>query len=320
MRSAVRAFTAGCELNILLTGAAGQLGSELIPLLSDRGNLTATDRNKPVSVVKNWLELDISNDSRLEKLLDSIQPGLIVNAAAYTAVDLAETDVETAFKVNAELPLLLASWAKRNDARLIHYSTDYVFDGTATRPYLETDPPNPKNVYGDSKLAGERALDESGCKHAILRTSWVYSSHGKNFVLSMLDLAQKGLSLKVVDDQQACPTSAGSLALATDAVIAHWQETGSDNGRGIFHYCDDRNLSWYDFARMIFSHSVSAGLLERIPDLTPVPSSEFPQVAERPKWSVLDTGRISSVFNIRPASFEESLRAVIDQIKTRAKK
>lgn len=307
-------------MNILLTGASGQLGSELLPLLSARGRLTATDRNKHASNANNWVELDISNGSKLERLLNRIQPALIVNAAAYTAVDLAEDNAETAFSVNTELPLQLATWAKRNNARLIHYSTDYIFDGTSTRPYLESDFPNPQSVYGESKLEGERAIEAAGCKHVILRTSWVYSSHGKNFVLSMLDLALKGLSLKVVDDQQGCPTSAGNLALASDAVIAAWQKWGSDSIDGVYHYCDDRVLSWYDFASMIFSYAVEAGLLEDLPCLTPVPSTEFPQVARRPEWSVLETGKINSVFNIQPASFDSSLRAVIDQIKTRAEK
>lgn len=307
-------------MNILLTGAAGQLGSELIPLLSGRGNLTATDRNRPFLAVENWLKLDLNDFGLLEGFLDRLQPGLIVNAAAYTAVDQAETDTKTAFNVNAELPSMLASWAKRNEARLIHYSTDYVFDGTANRAYLETDLTNPRSVYGDSKLAGERALDDSACKHVVLRTSWVYSSHGRNFVLSMLDLAKKGVSLKVVDDQHGCPTSARNLALATDAVIAHWQETTSNDKGGVYHYCDDRSLSWYDFASLIFRYSVSAGLLDSAPNLTPVMSSEFPQVAERPKWSVLDTGRITQSFNIRPASFEDALRMVINEIKARVKK
>jgi dTDP-4-dehydrorhamnose reductase len=306
-------------LNILLTGAAGQLGSELLPLLSARGSLTATDRSKPASETENRVQLDISNGNELEKLLNRIQPELIVNAAAYTAVDHAEADAETAFNVNAELPLRLATWAKRNDARLIHYSTDYVFDGTSSRPYLETDLPNPQSVYGESKLAGERAIEAVACKHVILRTSWVYSSHGKNFVLTMLDLAQKVLRLNIVDDQQGCPTSARSLALASDAVIAAWQKPGFDECGGVYHYCDDQSLSWYDFAKMIFSHALEVGLLDCVPDVTPVPSSEFPQAAERPKWSVLDTSRINSTFNIRPASFEGSLRAVIDEIKTRAK-
>jgi len=305
-------------LNILLTGAAGQLGGELLPLLSARGSLTATDRSKPASQTEKRVQMDISNGSELEKLLNHVQPELIVNAAAYTAVDQAEADGETAFNVNAELPLRLATWAKRNDARLIHYSTDYVFDGTATRPYLETDLPNPQSVYGESKLAGERALEETGCKHVILRTSWVYSSHGKNFVLTMLDLAQKVLRLNIVDDQLGCPTSARSLALASDAVITAWQEPGVNKG-GVYHYCDDRGLSWYDFANMIFDHALEAGLLDRVPVVIPVPSSEFPQAAKRPKWSVLDTRRINSAFNIAPASFESSLRAVIDEIRTRVK-
>lgn len=307
-------------MNILLTGAAGQLGNELIPLLSGRGILTVTDRNIPVSAVENWLELNLGNGKQLEGILDRLRPDLIVNAAAYTAVDQAETDVETAFNVNAELPSMLASWANRNESRLIHYSTDYVFDGTATRPYLETDLTNPRSVYGESKLAGERALEDSGCKHIVLRTSWVYSSHGKNFVLSMLDLAKRGIRLKVVNDQHGCPTSAKNLALATDAVIAHWQVSTSDSSRGVFHYCDDRSLSWYDFAKLIFSYSVKAGFLDFEPDLTPVTSSEFPQDAQRPKWSVLDSSKIYRSFNIRPASFEESLRAVIYEIKTREKK
>lgn len=305
-------------MNILLTGAAGQLGSELFPLLSARGTLTATDRGKPASATGNWLELDISNGAKLEGLLNRSQPELIVNTAAYTAVDQAEADPETAFMVNAELPARLAAWAKRNDSRLLHYSTDYVFDGKATRPYIEMDLPGPKSVYGESKLAGEHALEDAACKYAILRTSWVYSSHGKNFVLSMLDLARKGVSLKIVDDQFGCPTWAGNLALASVAVIENWQSAAPVKNSGVFHYCDDGNLSWYDFACKIFGLAVTAGLLESVPETAPVPSSEFPQPAERPKWSVLNTSRITEVFNIYPASFETSLKAVIDEIKARA--
>jgi len=305
-------------LNILLTGAAGQLGSELLPVLSAFGSVTATDRCKPASTLPNWLELDISNGGKLEALLNRSQPGLIVNTAAYTAVDQAEADPETAFHVNSELPARLAAWAKRNDALLIHYSTDYVFDGKADRPYLETDLPNPMGVYGDSKLAGERALEEAACKYTILRTSWVYSSHGKNFVLSMLELARKGVSLKVVDDQHGCPTWARNLAHASGAVIEAWHATGANKCSGIFNYCDGRSLSWYDFAREIFDRAAGAGLLNSLPGLTPVSSAEFPQPAERPKWSVLDTSRITEVFNIKPADFETSIKAVIDEIKTRA--
>lgn len=302
-------------MTILLTGAAGQLGSELLPLLSARGSVAATDRVKPVWASGDWLEQDISDGGKLEALLNRLRPGLIVNTAAYTAVDLAETDPEMAFNVNAELPARLATWAKKNEAPLIHYSTDYIFDGKTSKPYLETDLPKPQNVYGDSKLAGERALATSGCKHAILRTSWVYSSHGKNFVLSMLDLARKGVPLKIVDDQRGCPTSARNLALASDAVIETWKTSAVSSCNGVFHYCDDRSLSWYEFAGLIFSLAVRAGLLNKVPELTPVPSSEFPQPAKRPEWSILDTSKISRVFNIRAASFENSLEAVMNEIK-----
>lgn len=304
-------------MNILLTGAAGQLGSELLPLLSARGCVTATDRVVPASASGDWVELDIVGGDRLEILLNRLRPGLIVNTAAYTAVDQAESDPETAFDINAELPARLARWANNNDARLLHYSTDYIFDGQANQPYREMDKPNPQNVYGDSKLAGEQAIETAGCEYAILRTSWVYSSHGKNFVLSMLDLARKGLALKVVDDQLGCPTWARNLALASDTVIQAWQAAAVDNRKGVYHYCDDRTLSWYDFAHSIFTLAVAAGLLEREPDLTPVPGSQFPQAAERPMWSVLETSRIEKVFNIRPASFAQSIQAVIDEIKTR---
>lgn len=305
-------------MNILLTGAAGQLGTELLPLLSARGHVTATDRSPPATAVGAWSKLDVSDGGKLELLLSRVRPELIVNAAAYTAVDQAETDVKTAFNVNAEFPGRLSHWAKQNDARLIHYSTDYVFDGTATHPYQEADVPDPQNVYGLSKLEGERAIESSGCTHATLRTSWVYSSHGNNFVLSMLNLARRGIALKVVDDQQGCPTWARNLARASDKVIGRWQSPGIDHCSGLFHYCDDRTLSWYDFAHAVFSYAVEAGLLSSEPDLAPVPSSGYPQPAPRPKWSVLDTNRIATTFDIHPVSFNQSLKAVIDEVSARA--
>lgn len=301
-------------MNILLTGAAGQLGCELQPLLGAHGRVITTDRSTPKSAGSDWVGMDIGNAGKLEVLLNRLRPGLIVNTAAYTAVDSAESDPETAFGINATMPERLAAWAKRNDACLIHYSTDYVFDGRSSVPYLESDMPDPQNVYGDSKLAGEAAIAASGCKHVILRTSWVYSSHGKNFVLSMLELARKGLALKIVNDQRGCPTWAHNLALATDAVIRKWQTPEFANTHGVFHYCDDLAVSWYDFAHRIFSLAVDAGLLQKEPGLTPVPSSQFPQPAERPKWSVLNAQLIAEVFAIHPASFEQSLRTVMAEI------
>lgn len=306
-------------MKILLTGAAGQLGSELIPLLAAHGQLVATDRITPATAPEHWVELDISDSSKTEVLLNRFGPDLIVNAAAFTAVDAAENVPETAFEINAVLPGRLARWAKQNDARLLHYSTDYVFNGKSAEPYCETDMPDPQSVYGDSKLAGERALEASGCRYGVLRTSWVYSAHGNNFVLSMLNLARKGLALKVVDDQRGCPTWARNLALASNKVIGAWQHAGSENRYGLFHYCDDRRLSWYDFASTIFRLATHSGLLAKEPDLTPIPSSGFPQPARRPNWSVLDTHKIDTAFGIKPVSFEDSLQTVIDEIVNKEK-
>jgi len=301
-------------VKILLTGAAGQLGSELLPLLSVRGRVIATDRSTPPGAGPAWLQQDISNTGQLEVLLNRLRPDLIVNTAAYTAVDEAENDPETAFEVNAALPGCLARWARRNDSRILHYSTDYVFDGAASTPYTETDPPSPQSVYGESKLAGETALRSAGCKHIVLRTSWVYSSHGKNFVLSMLDLAKRGLNLNIVDDQRGCPTWARNLAIVSDEAIRAWCGSGSEDHSGVFHYCDDEALSWYDFACAIFSLAVAAGILDAAPQMKPVPSSEFQQAATRPKWSVLDTKKIAAEFSLRQKSFRRALRQVIAEI------
>jgi len=306
-------------VNILLTGAAGQLGSELQRLLAGRGKVLATDRNIPAACEtqagagSGWEALDISKGGQLEVLMNRSKPDLIVNTAAYTAVDQAESDPQTVFAVNATLPARLAHWAERNDARLLHYSTDYVFDGEASTPYVESDVPAPLNIYGESKLAGEIALASSHCKYAVVRTSWVYSSHGNNFVLNMLRLAQRGLRLSIIDDQLGCPTWARNLATTSDTIIARWQSSAPANN-GIFHYCDDETLSWYDFAQSIFRLAVAAKLLDQEPLLTPVPSSGFPQPARRPKWSVLNTQKIGAEFAIRPASFRQALQNVMDEI------
>lgn len=306
-------------MNILLTGAAGQLGTELLPLLSKRGRVTAMDRAKPLQPLPGWVTQDLGDGGKLEIVLNRLRPELIINTAAYTAVDQAEEDPETACEINAALPGRLARWAKCNDARLVHYSTDYIFNGQSEQPYREEDTPDPLSIYGDSKLAGERAIEAAGCKHVILRTSWVYSSHGKNFVLSMLNLARRGLSLKVVDDQRGCPTWAQNLALVTDAVIGQWQEGRQGDFGGVFHYCDNRALSWYDFARAIFALALESGLLEQQPDISPVPSSGFQQPAQRPHWSVLDTAKIEREFKIEAADFGRALQTVLDEIKNKGR-
>lgn len=299
-------------MKVLLTGASGQLGQELAPCLQTLGEVVRVDR-AAADDDRQTLQQDLGDLGRVEILLNRTRPDLVVNAAAYTAVDRAEEDSVAAFRINAELPGCLARWSQRNGCRLVHYSTDYVFSGESQRPYRETDPTGPLNVYGESKLAGERAIADSGCRHLVLRTSWVYSGQGNNFLLTMLRLARERPSLSVVADQVGCPTWARNLARVTGRLIA---ALGRDDDRvGTWHYCDSGVVSWYDFARAIFTEAYAAGLLERLPETTAVPSSGFPQAARRPLFSVLDTSAICRDFGIEPATLEASLRSCIEGMK-----
>jgi dTDP-4-dehydrorhamnose reductase len=301
-------------MNVVLTGAAGQLGQELWPQLAPLGRIEAFDR-VALPGERQVRAADLSDLNRVEIMLNRSLPDLVVNAAAYTAVDRAEDEPEAAFRVNAELPGCLARWAARNDRALVHYSTDYVFDGNGDSPYAEGDQTGPLNVYGESKLAGEWAIQNSGCRHLILRTSWVYSGHGNNFVLTMLRLARERSSLSVVSDQVGCPTWACNLARVTRQMIDILRaDKASDKGTGILHYCDANPVSWFEFARMIFTGAVEAGLLHRVPQMTPVASSDFPQKAERPRYSVLDTSVIQEDFGIEAAGLLPSLQSCLEGI------
>ncbi len=292
-------------MNILLTGASGQLGSELYPLLSELGNVTAVDRD-PGRMGS--ISQDLSDLNSCEILLNRLRPDLIVNTAAYTAVDQAENNRLSAFRLNAELPACLGQWGANNQCTLLHFSTDYVFDGSAKRAYRESDSTRPINVYGDSKRAGERAIQASGCQHLIVRTSWVYSTHGKNFLLTMLRLAGQRSELGVVSDQTGCPTWARNLARAAVQLLQAMQsEHKWDEYGGVYHYCDSTVTTWYDFARMIFNQAVELGLLQTMPVLNAIQSSDFPQLAERPRFSVLDTGTVRERFGIIPADLTWSL-------------
>jgi len=302
-------------MKILLTGASGQLGQELLPGLQALGEVTRVDRTIE-GRDRQSLEQDLGDLNRAETLLNRLRPDLVVNAAAYTAVDRAEQDSDTAFRINAELPGCLARWLQRNDGLLVHYSTDYVFSGAAARPYREDDPTGPLNVYGESKRAGEWQIAASACRYLLLRTSWVYSAQGNNFVLTMLRLARERNALSIVADQVGCPTWARNLARVTTRMISAVREdAAAARRRGIWHYCDSGAVSWYDFAQAIFAAALSAGLLERLPELTAVPSSGFPQAAERPLYSVLDTSAIRRDFGIEPPALGPSLRACIEEMK-----
>jgi dTDP-4-dehydrorhamnose reductase len=302
-------------MKILLTGAAGQLGNELYPLLLGMGEVIAVDRDCHSSPAPDCRQVDLGNAQQLDALLAECRPDLIVNAAAYTAVDRAEEEPEVAFRVNAEMPGRIAAWAHRNASVVLHYSTDYVFDGHSSRPYRESDRPAPLNVYGASKLAGERALADSGCRHLIIRTSWVYSAHGNNFVLSMLKLARRGMKLRVVDDQIGCPTSARSLARVSCALLGAGSHPAPAVAGRLFHYSDRDAVSWYDFAGLVFEAALGAGLLEHMPDLEPVPSSEYPQIARRPAYSVLDCSLIGKDAGVAQESLKDALSACMAEVK-----
>ena len=304
-------------MKILLAGASGQLGQELLPLLARFGEVTTVDLLVEPPLSPERIRMDLSDLNRVENLLNRMQPDLVFNAAAFTAVDRAEDDSALAFRLNADLPGCMARWSERNDAMLFHYSTDYVFDGEKGEPYQEDDETGPLNVYGESKLAGEWAIASSKCRHIILRTSWVYSGHGSNFVLSMLRLARERPSLNIVSDQTGCPTWARNLAQVSSDIIGQLLQHKSETGRdGMYHYCDSTVTSWYDFARLIFNTAGELGLLESQPETTAVNSSEFPQIAQRPIYSVLDTSAVRQTFDIRQGALNESIELCLRELKS----
>jgi len=298
-------------MRILLTGADGQLGSELRPLLAGRGEVLATTMDGAGADQA----LNLADAAALLRLLRDYQPSLIINAAAYTAVDRAESEPELAHRVNGQAPGLLADWAAEADAALVHFSTDYVFDGRKASPYLETDQVHPINRYGETKLAGERAIQASGCRHVILRTSWVYASHGQNFVLKMLELARTRDELSVVSDQVGRPTWAANLArYALAAVDAGLLDEPGQEGH-LLHAADSGAYSWFEFSRLIFDTALSLGLLDRVPEVREVGSDAFPSVAQRPASSVLGTGLLRRRLALDPAPVKESVAACLGELR-----
>lgn len=247
-------------------------------------------------------ELDLSDFGAVRAAVRRAKPEVIVNAAAYTDVDRAQTDPEPAMRVNADAPGVLAEEAKRLGALLVHYSTDYVFDGEKGEPYLEDDPPHPLNAYGESKLAGERTIRAAGARHLILRTSWVYSGRGRNFLLTMLRLAREGNELRVVDDQVGAPTSACDLADATAALL------GRPGPSGTFHMTAGGATTWHGFAREILA---GAGLPAKV---AAIRSAEFPRPAPRPRDSRLDNAKLLGTFDVRLPEWRQGLRDCLAQM------
>lgn len=290
---------------ILLTGKNGQVGWELQRTLMPLGKVVALGAE----------ELDLSDPDAIRQAVKSIQPDIIVNPAAYTAVDKAESEPELAHAVNGIAPGILAEEAQRLNALVVHYSTDYVFDGTKADAYIESDRPNPQNVYGRSKLAGEDAIRAVGCKHLILRTSWVYGSRGHNFMLTMLRLARERKDLRIVDDQVGAPTWCRSLAEVTAQVLAQLCGSGmrkaAEEVSGTYHLTSSGSVSWHGFAAEILRQ---AGV-QSMPQLVAIASNDYPTPAARPKNSVLSSERLERTFGLSAGDWRDNLRLCLQEIK-----
>ncbi|WP_194788258.1 dTDP-4-dehydrorhamnose reductase [Pseudomonas sp. UFMG81] len=281
-------------MKILVCGRNGQVAQALQGALAGLGEVRLLGRE----------QLDLAQPGQLREPLRALAPDLIINAAAHTAVDQAESEAELAFAINAQAPGVLAEEAERLGVPLIHYSTDYVFDGSKASPYTEDDVPNPLGVYGSSKLAGEQAIRAAGGQHLILRTSWVYSQQGRNFLLTMQRLLQEKPQLKVVSDQIGAPTWAGTIATSTRALIERWQR-GQAGAWGTYHLTAQGETSWFGFAQAIGDQLKARGL--PCAELLPIPSSEYPTPARRPLNSRLDCSRLAREWQVTQPHWHEAL-------------
>ena len=278
---------------ILVTGANGQLGFELARLLAPRGRVVATDR----------ATLDLGDADAIAETVRAAKPALIVNAAAYTAVDKAESERDAAYAINARAPAILADEARRAGALLIHYSTDYVFDGSATAPYDEDAPTAPLGVYGASKLAGEQAIAASGARALVFRTSWVYGMRGSNFLLTMRRLAAERDELRVVADQTGVPNWCRALALATRLVVDLGIDAAGERA-GLYHMSASGQATWFEFARAIIGDVVR-------PRVTPITTAQYPTPARRPAYGVLATTKFERTFGFALAPWRDALEQCI---------
>lgn len=287
-------------MRILVCGAGGQVGRELVERAASFGlDVLAPPR----------AQLDIAKPEQVAAAMHQ-RPGLIINAAAYTHVDNAESHSQQAYAVNRDGARHLAEAAEQARIPLFHISTDYVFSGEAVRPYAETDATGPTGVYGASKLAGEEAIRTRLDTHLILRTSWVYGVHGHNFVKTMLRLARQRDALGVVSDQIGCPTQAGTIASVL-LELARRHAAGEDLAWGVYHYSGVPACSWYDFAVEIFRQGERAGLIARQPTVSPIATAQYPTPARRPAWSVLDCSRFESTFGLSPRAWQDDLADVV---------
>lgn len=294
-------------MKILLLGKNGQVGWELQRSLAPLGKLVALDRED-----ENGLCGDLADLNGLRLTIQRVRPDVIVNAAAYTAVDKAESETAKALQINHEAPQFLAKEMNRLNGWLVHYSTDYVFDGSGDKPWRESDVTAPLSIYGKSKLLGEQAIQASGCKHLIFRTSWVYGAHGNNFAKTMLRLAGERDHLKVIDDQIGAPTGADLLADIT-AHALHRAVT-LPSLAGLYHLTSAGETSWYDYARFIVTGALNHGVKLKVQDISPISTSEYQTSAQRPRNSRLDTGKLTHSFGLHLPTWQEGITRLLKEV------
>jgi dTDP-4-dehydrorhamnose reductase len=300
---------------ILIVGAAGQVGRELQRTFADCGPIVAVDRES----------IDLAVPDQIRELVRRVQPRIILNAAAYTAVDRAESEPELAMAINADAPRILAEEALGLDALFVHYSTDYVFDGSKLTPWTEEDTPNPLSVYGATKLAGEQAVQNAGGRSLIFRTSWVYGPHGQNFLFTMLRLARQRDRLSIVDDQFGSPTTSIELADATRAIVGgvlagHYGEP--QQWAGLYHMTCAESTTWCGFTQAIFARQIQQAIFARAgklldgkaPLVTPIATADYPTAAKRPRNSVLSNAKLQARFAVRLSAWQAALDTVFQAL------
>lgn len=295
-------------MDILLLGGNGQVGHELRRSLAPLGHVIITTRNGVLPDGDSCERLDLARPGEIEALIERVSPDVVVNAAAHTAVDRAEDEPGLAFAINAEAPGWIARACTKRGTSLIHYSTDYVFDGSGDRPCREADPTAPLGVYGRSKLAGEVAVADSGVRHLILRTAWVYGLHGANFLRTMLRLGGERDQLRVVADQVGSPTPAWLIADATAQVLRQGIVES-----GVRHLVSAGQTSWHGFAEAIFEEGHARGLIARRPTVEAIGTADFPTRAARPAWSVLDAGRLADEYRLQLPHWRDALKTTFDR-------
>ncbi|MCU1093546.1 dTDP-4-dehydrorhamnose reductase [Stenotrophomonas maltophilia] len=296
-------------MTVLVLGGNGQVGQELLRALAPLGAVVATTRSGQLPDGSPCETADFGQPGSLPALLDRVQPSVVVNAAAYTAVDRAEQDIEAAFAANAQAPGVIARWCQAQGVPFVHYSTDYVFDGEGSAPYREDEPTAPLGVYGTSKRDGEDAVRAAGGRHLIFRTAWVYAEHGANFLRTMLRLGAERDHLRVVADQIGTPTPAALIADVTALALQHPAALS-----GTWHLTASGQTSWHGFAEAIFAEALATGVLHRAPVVEAIPGAEYPTPARRPAWSVLDNMALQQALGIVLPPWQDGLKQVMAAI------